>query len=607
MKKQRVTKKRVSKRSRRTLTPSEPMKAVPAVPPPLDIALSPKQIEKHFEKVVGELIQHITVRPKGIELAALVGDPGAEIPGTEPEPVYTAAQRDDIQGNIIPGFNKDHQHFLFLQLGKIANAKRWLHWIAPRIASMEECLTFVRSHRRLRLRLGIAEPRLHATWINIGFSRDAIAKLVDERTADAFGDESFRQGLAARSTYLGDPSDPRQAGHRSKWVVGGDRNAADILVIIAADDPGHLRRMVDEVKSSATGDGLRVIFEQGGATLPPPLRGHEHFGFKDGVSQPGVRGKVSTAPGDFITPRYLDASVDRERARLFAKPGQLLLWPGQFLLGEPRQHPEDFFRSAPPATNFPRWAKLGSYLVCRRLRQDVGAFWDHAIAAATAVGMTPTRFASMLVGRWPSGAPLARSPAADDLALAGDPWANNHFLFNDPTRPAALRPIPGYTGDGFSQAQADFLGTVCPHFAHIRKSNPRDIATDLGKPADSMLRMILRRGIPFGPAIINTKRVPPGLRKKERGLMFICYGSTIEEQFELLSRRWTNSPLQPNIGGHDPIIGQADVHGARTRYIDVPTSTGSRRLTIRDEWVIPTGGGYFFAPPISAIAGVLGA
>jgi deferrochelatase/peroxidase EfeB len=96
------------------------------------------------------------------------------------------------------------------------------------------------------------------------------------------------------------------------------------------------------------------------------------------------------------------------------------------------------------------------------------------------------------------------------------------------------------------------------------------------------------------------------LIKEERGLMFICYGSTIEDQFELLTRRWVNSPIQPNFGGHDPIIGQRDEHGARARFIDFPTPSGPRRIRLKDEWVIPTGGGYFFAPPINAIAGVLG-
>jgi deferrochelatase/peroxidase EfeB len=103
----------------------------------------------------------------------------------------------------------------------------------------------------------------------------------------------------------------------------------------------------------------------------------------------------------------------------------------------------------------------------------------------------------MLVGRWPSGAPIVRTPSADDTALGEDSFANNHFIFDDHTRPAELKIIPGYPGDTFPQGMADFLATVCPHFAHIRKVNPRDSITDLGKPEDNLARTILRRGIPF--------------------------------------------------------------------------------------------------------------
>ena len=85
-----------------------------------------------------------------------------------------------------------------------------------------------------------------------------------------------------------------------------------------------------------------------------------------------------------------------------------------------------------------------------------------SLVSAAALGMLVEQFASLLVGRWPSGAPIMRTPAADDAALAGDMWANNHFIFNDHTRPSVLRPIPGYVGDGFAQATADLLGNVCP-------------------------------------------------------------------------------------------------------------------------------------------------
>ena len=42
----------------------------------------------------------------------------------------------------------------------------------------------------------------------------------------------------------------------------------------------------------ATDHGIQVLFTQRGDNLPGNLQGHEHFGFKDGISQPGIRGAV---------------------------------------------------------------------------------------------------------------------------------------------------------------------------------------------------------------------------------------------------------------------------------------------------------------------------
>lgn len=551
-------------------------------------------------EILQDLVAVAEVPLKGIKIPSV----GGEIADAEAEPLYGPRVRDDIQGNIVPGFKKDHQHFLFFKIGSAKSAKQWLRWLAPRIASMEEVLAFVREHRSLRLKLGVKEPGLKATWVNVAFSHGAIAQLAGKEQADAFGERSFRQGLAERSTYLGDPTDPEAPAHRRNWVVGGPKNEADVLVMLGGDDDIDLSAMVDSMTEEASRRGLKLLFEQRGRTLPGALRGHEHFGFKDGISQPGIRGRVSSAPGDFITPRYMNAADPH--AGLFAKPGQVLVWPGQFLLGERRQNTESLTASAPVAVNFPKWARRGSYVVCRRLLQDVPAFLEFVADTATTLGMPKVRVASMLVGRWPSGAPLMRVPTADDPVLAGDEFANNHFLFDDDTRPSSLRPIPGYTGDGHPAARADVLGTVCPHFAHIRKVNPRDGGTDLGKPADGLLRMILRRGIPFGSPLVGVKKPPPKLVAQERGLMFLCYGSSIEDQFEFLTRRWTNSPIQPNLGGHDPIVGQ-EGHEPRARFIDFPTPNGPVRVHLKREWVTVTGGGYFFAPPISAIVDVLGA
>jgi hypothetical protein len=89
--------------------------------------------------------------------------------------------------------------------------------------------------------------------------------------------------------------------------------------------------------------------------------------------------------------------------------------------------------------------------------------------------------------------------------------------------------------------------------------------------------------------------------------MFVCYGTTIEEQSELLNRRWAKSPMHPNTSGHDPIIAQADANGGRGRFFDFPTSDGPRCNRLTQDWMILNGGSYFFSPPTESIAEVLGA
>jgi len=542
---------------------------------------------------------------KGVHIPALAPLADQDVPGSPPEPVFDAAAQQDIQGNIIPGFNKDHQHFLFLRMRNPKRAKLFLREILPRISTMEEVITYRRLYRSRRFLLGRHNTYLCSTWINIAFSRRAIELLANKADADAFGDRSFQLGLARRSSYLGDPTSRAHHGSPRRWKVGGPKREADILLILASDHAALLDDVVGLFKARASGAALQLLFEQRGDTLPGDLRGHEHFGFKDGISQPGVRGKLSAAPGDYITPRYIADADDR---RLYlARPGQQLVWPGQFLLGEQRQSTEDQLNAFGAASNFPAWARRGSYLVVRRLQQDVPAFYRFVADGAARTGVPRDKFAAMLIGRWPSGAPVLRVPGGDNPALGDDDFANNHFIFDDETRPSSLRPIPGYPGDGYPQAAADFLAQVCPHFAHVRKVHPRDTATELGKPADSFTRLILRRGIPYGPLLVGVKRPKRGLITADRGLMFLCYGASIEDQFEFLQRRWSNSGSQPNLGGFDPIIGQNGRNGSRVRFIDFPTPAGTVRVTMEDEWVTPTGGGYFFAPSISAIRNVLAA
>ena len=167
--------------------------------------------------------------------------------------------------------------------------------------------------------------------------------------------------------------------------------------------------------------------------------------------------------------------------------------------------------------------------------------------------------------------------------------------------------MPNYPGDTFPQAQSDSPGAICPHIAHIRKVNPRDLGTDTGGTNDTLTRLILRRGIPFGSPMLDPIRPQPAELEAERGLMFLCYQTSIANQFAFLMNHWTNSLNQPETGGPDPLIGQREgPSGNRVRQIELLGTDGStENINLPIDWVIPTGGDYFFAPAVSVLTTVL--
>ncbi len=539
-------------------------------------------------------------------------------------PTEDLLEINDIQGNSLAGFNKDFQLFLFLKIHDPLISKAWIRDITPHIATVAEVLMFNNLFRTLRNRQKADPQGLVATWLNIAFTYEGIQKLVPATDAKQFrtGDP-FRLGMPVRSGLIGDPSDPASVGHPNQWMIGGtDSNKyPDILLIIASDNPAQLNAEATRIKSTLAtlppfSDGTRaleIIFEQPGATRPDQP-GHEHFGFKDGISQPAVRGRISKTAHDFLSPRLIDPKVPE--AAQYAKPGQPLIWPGQFVLGYRMQRDDDPIQPQKPQKLSPRWTKNGSFLVFRRLRQDVPAFWKFMQQTAARLAkkpgfahMTPELLSAQLVGRWKSGAPLMRTPKADDLSLAKDSLANNHFFYGADTQKLPLITLTGYPGDNFPQAAQSSFGAVCPFSAHIRKVNPRDMGTDVGGANNTFTHHLLRRGIPFGAPLSDPLHPTTVERTEERGLLFISYQASIENQFEFLSRNWANSDKNPPPGGgHDPIIGQNQGQGSdRTRSFQLLGTDGSTEtIEVPIDWVIPTGGGYFFAPSIKALKEVLG-
>jgi Dyp-type peroxidase family len=541
---------------------------------------------------------------------------------------------DNIQGNIV-GFNKDHVTMLFLKIdsNSVSDARAWLARLVPFIATAAEVLSFNRLFKEIRRRRCVDSRTVQATWINIAFSHDALQTLtngVGELSGlDQFKDEAFKVGLADRSKLLGDPADQSMEGNQKNWVFGGKNNEADIVIIVASDSAAELANQVNDIEDTIYSgrtpegerslSGVKIIYKQHGNTLPSPLTGHEHFGFLDGVSQPGLRGRVSDSATDVLTPRQ---NPDPEQHLKQGKPGQDLLWPGEFIFGYPGQDPNaaDITVKGPNSLDgkAPKWAQDGSFLVIRRLRQEVRKFHDFLKKQAADLKIEPDLLGAKLVGRWPSGAPIERTPKETDIPGLGDnDCANNNFEFDSdkPTLPEAAAPADCVTQDAscrtdnFPTAKKDDNGARCPFSAHIRKSYPRDdtSATPLVPPigeVTTQTHRLLRRGIPFGDPFYPGTKADSG----NRGLLFACYQTSIEGQFEFVVRNWVNNENFKDKGvGTDPILGQNSAGGkSRARQCVMPLNGRDVNIDLPEDWVIPTGGGYFFSPSISTLCELAG-
>jgi len=522
------------------------------------------------------------------------------LPSPTDEPLLDA---DDIQGNILPGFRRNVQLFVGFTLGAGADARAALAALADAVTPLATVLAH-KAERKLALAAGRRMAPRADLWVNLALSTRAanalgLTTVQDLDLALAAGMRPARTGDAVGKTLSDGTPNP---AHPGQWAVGGPTKPLDLLVIFAADSDieAAARPLIDAVSTS----GAVKIYEERGALLPGDI---EHFGFQDGISQPGVHGVVEVRGRDDgdgairpITTRY---GVPSRNGLDYGKPGQPLAWPTQFLVG--LRGPDGLLDDVEPAL------RNGSLMVFRRLRQDVAAF--HAETAAMARQLPDAPSAELLrariVGRWPSGQPLMR-PTQGSPTEPESPLAINHFeyqtdvpelrLTGSATEDGTRRTIPG------ADVGAEPLrGVRCPIWAHVRKVNPRDLGTNLGGPFETLGFQMLRRGIPFGPVYDHTAPEAP-VNHEERGLLFVSYQRSITDQFEKLNSNWMNSAIGPVAGGTDLLVGQrldpaTGLHGPKDAELVAAAGAPAIRISAPAQWVVPTGGAYLFAPSISTI------
>jgi Dyp-type peroxidase family len=426
--------------------------------------------------------------------------------GADVSPVDQA----DVQGNILCGYGRAYESALFLFF-VVDDAGALRRWLADRITQIQTAVPW-----------GPAKPPL---TLNVAFALDGLRELgLGEAVLDSFP-EDFRQGMEERAARIGDTERSAPA----RWER--DLRGAHGVITVSALERTLRDERRRELEAEAASAGFTVTRVQETDVLSGE---REPFGFRDGISQPAIKD-----PNAGPHRRWEDVPVE----------------PGEFVLGYP-----DEGGSVPP---LPREIGMsGSYMVVRKLEQDVDGFW--AFVNREAGPERAEWLAAKLVGRWPDGTPLVRAPGGPRPDRAEDLAWLNAFTY-----------------------RADAAGRACPVGAHIRRAHPRDSLDPDWRFANR--HRIIRRGMPYGPD-------EPGGRP---GLLFVCYQASIERQFEFVQSQWCADGNAFGLGS-DPDFIAGPAGGKMTIQGDPPLFVPMR------SFVTTRGGGYFFAPGIGALRRITG-
>jgi Dyp-type peroxidase family len=440
---------------------------------------------------------------------------------------------------------------------------------------------------------------------------------------------AFKIGMGQRSRILGDidagsPENWRWSDIPGPSKEGAQSVAAEAALMLYADNEQELVAMKQAHSTLLLAYGGQVISETDCSPAwpdNPEKKGRDHFGYRDGISQPVMRG----------TERFSKGVPQRD----IVEPGEIILGYASnqgFFPPSPLIRAEDDLGGDLPVptkselSRFPDFGveragamprdfgRNGSFVVIRELRQDVETFNKFVKKKAKELQGTSPRSAysqtaypnlrdlagqdpdqewikAKLMGRWPDGRPLVGNPL-------GPP--NNSSDRGDDTIENSVRQLAQFHAErdnDFSYGIDDPQGFACPFGAHIRRANPRDSK----EPGDEWEQTItnrhrlLRRGRSYTRIDENGE--------KEKGLLFVALCADLERQFEFVQQTWINSPNFHGLSNEpDPIIGSTKpMNGEKSSSFTIPTPAGPVELTGMENFVEIRAGGYFFLPSRSAL------
>ncbi|MDB5571857.1 MAG: Dyp-type peroxidase family [Hyphomicrobiales bacterium] len=441
----------------------------------------------------------------------------------------------DIQGNVLRGYRLPFARYIFLRFREAKGARDFLALMAPLVTNAE-----------------IWDEGRPASTLNVAISATGLEALeLPVETLTSFPPE-FIEGMARRSEILGD----RGASAPDQWEPLWSERIDAWMSINAASPEAREARYALVTAAIEKTSGAEVAGYQDAGVLfvngkPAPV---EHFGFADGFAQPDfVGGQAVDTPGD-------------------GKMGRRGAWDeiqtGEFLLGHRNEADE-----LPVAPKPWILSKNGSFLVYRKLQQNVTEFRSYVAEQGARYQGGPEKLMAKMVGRWRDGTPLALSPDKMDKSIVADPQRVNNFVYGD-----------------------DPEGLKCPVGAHVRRANPRDSLGFDGRLATR--RRIVRRGLPYGSYVPEGQPVDD----EERGIIFMALNASISRQFEFVQQQWINYGNDLAQGeDRDPLIGG----NAGTGRFVIPGDPKRKEEPFicgrLPSFVTLRGGGYFFLPSLTAL------
>lgn len=503
----------------------------------------------------------------------------------------------DIQGNVIRAYGRfgyPVARYVFLN---IRNAESGRHFIGDITKKVTTSVNWGE---------GVGEIKQPHWTVNVALTYQGLKDL-DLPTSSLIGfSPEFVAGMKQRKDILGDDGSSSPEYWDPIWQRNREKREDDVHIFISLNalSPDFLEQAYVWLKDAVAkyqheivilggnigDDGahldyqdVKVVMEDGKPTSK------EHFGYTDGIGDPVFEGMPAN-------------SLNKNgRGKQMEDGSWAPLATGEFLLGH-----FDEANEYPPAPEPRLLARNGTYMVYRKLHENVATFDAYLNEHGKKYPGGKELLAAKFVGRWrDNGAPLTAAPDAaskeifDAKFAAADKEGRDNLLSN-------------FTYD------QDMSGAGCPFSAHIRRVNPRaslEMIHDEGDTPGSMKinkgafdtsgalsnrRRLLRRGLPYGDAKNRSSD------KGNHGIVIMMINADINRQFEFVQQQWINYGNDFKAGNDkDIILGN---HSADSRFpskaviqVDPDSEQAPYFLSKIPRLVETRGGDYFFVPSLTAL------